>query len=464
VLPGKARYLPYPLDRAVVLENEVPDETIPGQPTWPEDSDERIFVKMEVSLNEYVQLASAIDAGRDPAYPDQSAYIWWLWNRVIHAMNFCEEMAQCLIDQNEALINALADAIANNETLQAAVAAAVTAAGGGVPGEALTPEQASEDITPENVRDEFDECIPDALWGGMLYLVQSGNRVITDFFEVLEVATNTLENMEIVSRAIPAAGDYIATAAAFADQLAESLQEGYAGAYTESYEQSLACDLFCAARTGCELTPEMIMAIINARLTAPLDIGDFGELMVGVATGTWIGDEIADVMFLVYFGALVFGQQFLSTIGIRPLTVIISLGADQLASDNWIALCDCPECGITGTITIGTEGMDGDIVSAATALVARLDITGTAYGRRIEYEFDEPVTEISLGWNTEGALDDMFAQLAGNATQTLTAPSGSTTLIFSTPGTTFIVDLGYAGDSGAYASNPARINIVDACT
>jgi len=125
--------------------------------------------------------------------------------------------------------------------------------------------------------------------------------------------------------------------------------------------------------------------------------------------------------------------------------------------------CDCPECGIEYTIDIGTENMDLDVVAAATALVERLDTSGDAYGRRVQITFDSPVRSIQFGWNTEGAADDMYAKLDDNDTVTLDAPAGSMTLEAETPGTVFIIDLGYSGDSGAYADNPARIHIIDAC-
>jgi hypothetical protein len=255
----------------------------------------------------------------------------------------CDMVAECFADGNEALIEALAEAIRSNPLLQEAIADALTQQGSGVPGRPLTTGQATGNLLPDNVKDEFGNCIDNNLWGAMLYVVQSGNRVISDFFEVLEAASNTLESMTIISKAIPAAGDYISAAGEFADQLQENIAEGYAAAYTEAYEQSLACDMFCISRSGCELTLELMLTVINNRLTSPLDLGDFGEIMAGIASGVWTGDEIADVAFLLYFSALRFGQQFGDTIGIRPLPVIMSLGADQLSSDNWEILCECPE-------------------------------------------------------------------------------------------------------------------------
>lgn len=468
MLTALPRPLPYPLNEQLRIEVEALDEEgLCVVPQFPEDSDEKITVLLRLSLNEYVTLASAVDAGMDVAYGEDALIVWQIWARALMCAQFCEEVAECLETENPAVVEALAQLIKNNPTILQALVDAGVQNGGGTPGQEISEEQANQDILPENVKPD-DECDLDALWGGMLYLVQSGNRSIVDFLETIEAASNALEAMAISAGAIPAAGNSVSAGFEFANALQEFFAENYAANYTEGYEQGLACDLFCVARGDCELSIDDMINTINQRFPEPFDTVTFAAIMVRIGSGSipgnFVGTAICDAMFLLYFTALKFGQQFGDVIGLRPLPVIISLGADQLASDNWEVLCDCPECGIEHTITIGTAGMDGDIISAATALINRLDTTGDAYGRRIEVEFASPVTSISLGWNTEGALDDMFAQLAGNATQNLASPSGSTTLVFDTPGTTFIVDLGYSGDSGAYASNPARINITDACT
>lgn len=254
----------------------------------------------------------------------------------------CEMIAQCFTDQDPDLMAAVAEALRSNPLLLDAISQGISENGGGTPGKPISEEQAQQDTLPENVRDSEGDCIPDALWGGILYLVQSGNRTIIDFFEVLEAASNVLEASAIMLQNVPAVGGYAASAAQFADKMQEQIAEGYAAAYTEAFEESLACDLFCLARSDCALAIDDILAVVNARLATPLDLGDMGEIMAGIASGTWIGDEIANVAFLVYFSALKFGQQFGDKIGIRPLTQLMSLGADQLASDNWEVLCDCP--------------------------------------------------------------------------------------------------------------------------
>lgn len=307
-----------------------PDETTPVK-----------FV-FEASLAQVTKMLSALEKGAQLSYPNEWHNVWWSFVQNLECkVTICEEVAQCFTDENEALMIAVAAALQNNPTLLAGLSGAISNLGSGVPGQPLTTSQSSADFLPANVKPD-DECDNDALWGACLYLVQSGNRAITDFFEDIEAASNTLETSAIVAETIPAAGDYAAAAANFADQLQENLTEGYAAAYTENYEEQLACEIFCAARAAdCTLGMDTLIDIMNERLPDPAEVTSFGLVMTRIGTGIFSGQEIADAAFLIYFTALKFGQQFGSTIGIRPLTDLMSLGADQLASDNWETLCDC---------------------------------------------------------------------------------------------------------------------------
>lgn len=328
----------------VINQDDLPDPDCENSPVSFPDNDTPVEFLFSASLADVKRMLSALEKGAQLSYPNDWHNVWWLFVKNLEcALSICDAFADCLTAENEAVVEALAALIRNNQTIISAIADSLSSGGGAVPGRSLTDSQAREDVLPENVRDGEGDCILDALWGGTLYLVQSGNRAITDVFEIIESASNTLENMEIISRNIPAAGDYIATAAAFADQLQEVIAEGYSAAYTETFEENLACAIFCTARTDCELSVDDLMDIMNARLSEPMDLGDFGEIMAGIATGTWVGDDIANVAFLLFFAALRFGQQFGGTVGIRPLDILMSLGADQLASDNWETLCDCPE-------------------------------------------------------------------------------------------------------------------------
>jgi len=352
------RPLVFPLKNPLAITAETPEgEPACQVPVFPEDSDEKITVLFRLSLNEFVALASAIDVGADIAYGADALKIWWLWSAAYMCASFCEEMVECLNNPESPFPAALAEALASNPLLAQAIADALPNSGGAVPGRSLTPSQAASDILPPEVRDEEGLCVADALWGACLYLVQSGNRAITDFFEVLESASNTLEASAIISQNIPAAGSYAASAAEFADQLLENFQEGYAAAYTEDYENDLACALFCAASLNCELTPDMLNGIMVGRLPDATTFLTFQTVMVYMGTSLPVGVNIADAMFTIYFTALLFGQQFGEVVGFRPLTDLMSLGADQLASDNWELLCDCPDCATLDFTTSEYSGL-----------------------------------------------------------------------------------------------------------
>lgn len=342
-MDGKAaRKLIFPLYNQLSNQQEVPEgDPFCPAPVFPEDPDEKITVLFRFSLNDFVEIASAIDVGRDIVFGEDAVRIWHLWTYAYMCAQFCDEVAQCLTDENPALIAALAAALANNPTLRAAIGAATAENGGATPGMALTSQQVHQDISPDNVRDEEGNCILDAAWGADLYAVQSGNRAITDFFEILESQSNTLERAQIALDAIPAAGGTVASAPAFADQIAEEIAEGYAAAYTEAFENGLACDIFCVMKINCTLSVDDLVGILQTRL-GTIEFNDFQAIMQFVIAGSFSGDQIAEVAFLLYFTALKFGQQFGGVLGIRPLTNILGLGADQLASDNWESLCTCP--------------------------------------------------------------------------------------------------------------------------
>lgn len=395
------------------MEVETPEgETACGLPEFPEDSDEKITVLFRLSLNEFVKIASAVDVGSDIAYGADGLKIWWLWVANIMCASFCEEMAECINDPDSAFTQALIEQINANPALAGAIADAMAKTGAAVPGRSLTPGQSATSILPPAVFDEFGECIPDALWGAILYLVQSGNRAITDLNEILESLSNTLETSAIISQTIPAAGQYVSAAAEFADQMRENIAEGYAAAYTEAYETDLACDIFCAAMENCELTPDMLVDIMAARMPDPIDVASFGLIMATVGTIIIPPESIADSAFLVYFSALKFGQQYGEVVGIRPLTDLMGLGADQLASDNWETLCDCapPEgwshdIDFTGaslpdgwTVEIGTHTPGVGIAHAGTVV-------------RLKYTFAAPTTHTEIIVKTAGYPAGAFVQV-----------------------------------------------------
>lgn len=417
-------------------QEELPGDDCDSPPVSFPDNETPVKIVFEASLTDFKEMLSALEKGAILSYPDTWHKVWWNFVRNWECtVSICDEVVACFEDEYAPLMDALSNVLQYNTTVTGAINNLISANGGAQPGTPLTEQAAEQDRLPDNVRNEFGVCDLDSLWGAMIYLVQSGNRAITDFFEVLEVASNTLEASTIVSKAIPAAGDYISAIGEFANFMQETVAEGYAGAYTEDYEDSLACDIFCLARTNCELSLDAVVALINGRLSAPIDIADFGEIMAGIAAGTWIGDEIADVAFLCYFSALRFGQQFGAQIGIRPLTVLMSLGADLLASDNWTVLCDCPDVwnhvfpdanswddwtlntfSGAATTVVSNElvgGLTPD--NSAHFVSAQIAVPGVCTSMRVYYEWSTTDPSDGIGISIDGSLatSKSFGALSG---------------------------------------------------
>ena len=81
---GSARPLSWPLLNPLVLSRTTEDdpECEGSSFVWPEDSDERVPVIFNLSLNEYTVLSSTIDVGSDIAYGIDAIRVWWLWTRI----------------------------------------------------------------------------------------------------------------------------------------------------------------------------------------------------------------------------------------------------------------------------------------------------------------------------------------------------------------------------------------------
>jgi len=328
-MPADWRFLPYLLRFQRSLEPQEitgEDAGCTSPVLFPDDPDEPLSVVFTCTLNEFTQILSSVIKGAQLSYPDTFVDVMNMFMRNWECdVTLCEEIAAC-IEENEETQNALNRFFSGS--------------GGAIPGLPITEEEAAADVTPENIHDG-EECDLNAAWGAALYLTQSANRTITDFFESTETLTNTLERMTKVVGLIPAVGNTIENLAQFADELYDDLKEGYAGAYNETLEEEIACLVFCSIRDDCELSVDDIIAIFAARLGA-LEPTVFASVITFIGTGTFVGESIVDAMFFLYFTALKFGQAFGNVFGIRPLTQLMGLGADQLASDNWETLCDCP--------------------------------------------------------------------------------------------------------------------------
>lgn len=342
MLTAPRRKLVYPLYNQLAGSVETPEGVpVAEVPVFPEDSDEVVTVLFRLSLNQFVALASAIDVGSDIAYGADALQVWWIWVYSYMATTICQEMAQCFIDQNAALMTALAEALRTNQELIQAVGAASSSAGNTMRGSPLSTSSRAENLAGTAITDGSGNCLPNKAWGAALNLVIVGDRYITDIFQQIEAASNAIERAEIAAGNIPAFGQAISSVAGFADQLQEEVAEAYLAAYGIDYEVGLACEIFCLMTEDCTISVDDLILIMENRM-GTITFEDFNAFVTFLATGTFAGDQYCDFMFYLLFMAMKFGQKFVDLIDLFDLSIIIGIGAENRESDVWEELCeDC---------------------------------------------------------------------------------------------------------------------------
>lgn len=365
---GRAsRVLPFPLKEQVIIQSVTSDGIVTQQTPqiFPVDSDEKIDVIINLSLNEYVALASAIDVGRDIGYGINSQEIWWVWVRALIGVPVltCEQIIDC---------------IENDPNTQQALAQYLLDAGFGTPNSSGIGTPNNPGIYQENPLlidgSTIVGCGNDNLFGAITQFIDFINRRIVDVFEIIEVETNAIERSQIALSAFPITdtlgGD---EALSFADQLIEEIAEGYAAAFTEELEDEYRCDLFCLVKDTCELDFETFANYFNNRIAVTPPDEQFSNYIEWFIAGTFSGSNIVDAAYSLVCSALSYGS---SAFGINIGALLTSVNAAlNDPNSDWLTLCD--DCGgdfpviinnwCTGTANFGTVSQDSDNVWTLTA-------------------------------------------------------------------------------------------------
>jgi len=320
------RPLHFPLNRNADIESTTPDEPIDlvDITGFPVDSDERVDIVLNLSLNEYVAIASSIDVGRDIAYGTDSIFLWWLWVRSLQSLSICDSIIACIDDPESGVADAIVN-LYNTQLAQSAIDSAQTT-GDNILGDGNNPL-----------------CDKDIFWGGVNNLVDSLETNNADALQILEVLTNSGEWVaQVFAGALGIEAPLIQSGLDWATFIQQSILENYEAEITTQYLDTLKCDLFCIGFETCTLTNKQLIDYFYGRLQAVLTFESLLEdSLQYIFTGNWSGTEIADVMFL---SQLAFRAQFGSwfeSIGFNSLDMDMRLGFDDPSTD-WILLCeDC---------------------------------------------------------------------------------------------------------------------------
>jgi len=379
------RDITYYLEHPLTIDGDTPDDGTPNHPfTWQsEDSDERVTITLDLSLNEYIALSSAIDVGRDIAYGIETNWIWWIWVRSANTMALCAQLIACIETDPDVSI-ALQQFLEEN---------------GYAPiGEQGTPQDPGVyNDNPLLIDGEtIEDCDNDNLYGAIVQFIDFINRRIVDVFEIIESETNIIERSQIALEAFPITDTLAAdSAAAFADQLLEEIAEGYDAAFTEELEEEYGCDLFCLVKDTCELSFQTFADYFNGRIGAtPPDV-QFSEYIEWFLTGDFTGSNIVDAAYSLVCAALSYHSSAFG-MDIEGLLRTINSALND-PNPDWVTLCDdCVDFPIPYILTANC--WDG--TSCGTNLT---HISGTRWSVTVTHR-TTPVDDYAFGIGATGDI------------------------------------------------------------
>lgn len=321
---GSQRKLPYPLRDTLDLESVVGSGGVPvlSLDGWStEDTEERVDIILNISLDEYVAIASALDVGRDIAYGDNSIYLWWVWVRSLLSMNPCQFVLDCINDTPE-----IQQAIATYSN-----SSSITG---------TTPEQ--QGILDTDVFGSQSPCDNDEIYGMTLQMTDLLNEISVDILELFVTAFSTPGRIGDIIEAIPGLGIL-----PFDDmfQMIEKMAVQVFGAYEAAYDtqvrEDISCDLFCIAQATCTLTLEDARDYFQSKVVASLDNTDFLHVIEDILVNNWIGEQGIFMMHWFILDTIIFGGETLGIDTARIVTTIATYFNDP--NPDWSTLCTCVE-------------------------------------------------------------------------------------------------------------------------
>lgn len=299
---------------------------------WPDDADERIWVPVYMSLNEYTALLSAVDVGAAIAWTDDALLVYYILVRCFSggSMQFCAKVIDCLLNDPD-VKQAIADDILADGPIRDAVN---EVSRNGAP---LTSGVSAGQLVAN--------CDYDVLFAGITSIVDTMHGNNKDFLEVMALAATQIKRLASAISAIPVIGllpvDEIVD---WVGKMQAEVLTNYDAEWTIDVKDAYRCGLFCIAKSheDCSLSYDDIQAFITERLGAALDPLHLLEATIQYTIlGTWSGTTIVDIMMLNQINIWKVAGEWMGSI-IRTLETVAALGADTPDPD-WEILCeDCP--------------------------------------------------------------------------------------------------------------------------
>lgn len=304
-----SRVLPFPLKEPTAMSHDVVAGSITLQTVdtvFPVDPDEVVQICLNLSLNEYVTLASAIDVGSDIAYGNERNAVWWIWVRALaEACGMtCADVADCIETDADVLAALLSQLSANGYVPSSETAVA-----------AELPEISAAQQASEMLPNGYDCSNPAQDMAIARAIVRELHENFIDLLEQIELSTNAVEAANIASDGVPIFGT-LNNLTELADWYIETIAETYQASYTQNVEDELSCAIFCLLQAGCTITLNNLLETYGTFAVANPDLSNFQNFITwmiteSIAAGTtMVATMHFSILILFRFGGSIFGDGF----------------------------------------------------------------------------------------------------------------------------------------------------------
>jgi len=339
-----SRNVGYPLDRSIEFSpNGTPqEETVAflDLSEWPTvDGTERVRLVFDWSLEEFVAMATAIDIGRDIGYGGNSGIIWWTWIRGLVSMSICDDVANC-ISENQSVQDAITNYL---------IESGITSPNTIDPDSTNVDERMPQATQQSDISSTPSGCDQDILWAGIREMVTRLDDQARQILEQAQVINDIYQRYANLVAAIPILGDLAADISNNFTEVIPDMLNSFNAYSSVSNMDDLACELFELVCSDCKYpTYEQVADTVASHAFGTLINWEAMSLATVVSqfiqTGTYTPTLVWHSMLLFELFTLYIGGKFGSASGSKTLTQWVKLGED-IPSNDWETLCG--PCGVT---------------------------------------------------------------------------------------------------------------------
>lgn len=311
----------------------------------------QINLVLTVNASQYTQLLSAAISGafiEDPLNWQEVVYPLIKAGKVMSVFD-CNDVADC-INGNAIVQDSITNVLNNNGTVNP----------NRIDAENTTGADRIPNASTESVSSPPPGCDKDALWAGIVEMVNRIDQNGRDILEDLAIINDKIEQIAEVIDLVPLLGDTIKDIADFFTEVIPDLLNAYNSASSPTFLDNVACDLFELVCNECRYpTYDEVFEYFRASsgLSVPvLAVATYAQtwnvvkaVSVLVPETVWYAINLWQCLTLLFDGY--FGRSY----GKKSFAIWASFGEDN-PNNNWEILCSgCADLGWAYDIDFTSE-------------------------------------------------------------------------------------------------------------